>query len=155
MSTIKQVGEFHHAFGQMVAEEPHIPHMYKAELEAMQTLGEQLAIVAKALHNLAERHQSFPLLRMQLMIEEIGEVAEAIVEGDVPGLLKELTDTQYVVDGTYLAFGLGRVKDVAFNAVHDSNMAKLDENGSPLKDEAGRVMKPEGWQKPDMSKFLL
>lgn len=38
-----------------------------------------------------------------------------------------------------------------FKEVHRSNMAKLGPDGKPLRREDGKVIKPEGWTKPDIA----
>ena len=43
----------------------------------------------------------------------------------------------------------------AWNEVARSNLAKIDiQTGKVVKNEAGKVMKPEGWQPPQLDKFL-
>ncbi len=37
-----------------------------------------------------------------------------------------------------------------FQVVHAANMAKRDENGRFIKREDGKIMKPPGWQPPDV-----
>jgi predicted HAD superfamily Cof-like phosphohydrolase len=67
-------------------------------------------------------------------------------------LLKELADLRYVVEGTAVAFALDI--DGAFKETHRSNMSKLDENGQPIYDAGGKVLKGPGYTPADMSKFV-
>ena len=41
-----------------------------------------------------------------------------------------------------------------FDEVQNSNMSKLDENGKPIYNESGKVMKGPNYFKPDLSKFV-
>ena len=50
------------------------------------------------------------------------------------------------------AFGVDL--DKCFDEVQNSNMSKLDENGKPIYNEAGKVMKGPNYFKPDLSKFV-
>lgn len=93
-------------------------------------------------------------VRPRLLIEEVLELKEAIDTKDRLAILDALTDIQYVLDGTYIAFGLDHVKQPAFEEVHRSNMAKLDANGKPIIREDGKILKPEGWQPPNLTPFI-
>ena len=67
-------------------------------------------------------------------------------------ITKELVDINYVVYGMGAAFGLPM--DEGFNAVHASNLTKLDENGQPIFREDGKVLKSHLYKEPDMVKVL-
>lgn len=61
-------------------------------------------------------------------------------------MLKELADLTYVC--YQLAAYLGLDLDDAFDRVHKSNMSKLDENGNPIFNEEGKVMKGPNYELP-------
>ena len=63
-----------------------------------------------------------------------------------------LTDILYVTYGAGHAFGIDL--DKCFDEVQNSNMSKLDENGKPIYNETGKVMKGPNYFKPDLSKFV-
>ena len=63
-----------------------------------------------------------------------------------------LTDILYVTYGAGHAFGIDL--DKCFEEVQNSNMSKLDEDGKPIYNEAGKVMKGPNYFKPDLSKYL-
>lgn len=63
-------------------------------------------------------------LRANLIMEEAAELEEAILEGDLTGVLKEASDLLYVLHGMVLEFGLGELFEQAFDKVHKSNMTK-------------------------------
>ena len=93
-------------------------------------------------------------LRLDLLQEELDEVKAAIYSRDLVNLLKELTDLQYVLDGAYLAFGLDRYKILAMREVHKSNLTKLGPGGKVIKDDRGKIQKPKGYRKPDLSQLF-
>ncbi len=154
MKTVEQVAEFHRAFNLPADRRPGTGAMGDYERQDIKLVAGNLARIGQHLHKLAAEHGSMHLLRLQLIVEECAEVAEAIADQELPELLKELCDLQYVVDGTFIAYGLDGLKSEAFSEVHRSNMSKLDENGHPIIDAAGRVVKSDRYQKADVGRFL-
>ena len=92
-------------------------------------------------------------LRIKLLTEEIQEYAEAARAGDLVEVLDALADIGYILAGTIINHGMQGIYDDAFNEVHRSNMAKLVD-GKVLRREDGKVLKPEGWQPPQLAQFL-
>ena len=91
-------------------------------------------------------------LRIDLIKEELDEFTEAIKNRDLLEVADALTDILYVTYGAGHAFGIDL--DRCFEEVQNSNMSKLDENGKPIYNESGKVMKGPNYFKPDLSKFL-
>ena len=91
-------------------------------------------------------------LRYDLIKEELDELNEAIKNKDLLEVADALTDILYVTYGAGYAFGIDL--DKCFDEVQNSNMSKLDENGKPIYNEAGKVMKGSKYFKPDLSKFI-
>tara|TARA_B110000444_G_scaffold245408_1_gene265819 strand:- start:352 stop:729 length:378 start_codon:yes stop_codon:yes gene_type:complete len=91
-------------------------------------------------------------LRQDLILEEFNELQEAIKQKDLKEVADALTDILYVTYGAGHAFGINL--DKCFEEVQNSNMSKLDENGKPIYNEAGKVMKGPKYFKPNLSKFL-
>ena len=91
-------------------------------------------------------------LRISLINEELEELKQAISEKNLTEVADALTDILYVTYGAGHAFGINL--DKCFEEVQNSNMSKLDENGKPIYNENGKVMKgPKDFQ-PDLSKFI-
>ena len=44
--------------------------------------------------------------------------------------------------------------DKCFEEVQNSNMSKLDDNGKPIYNEHGKVMKGPNYFRPDLKKFI-
>ena len=91
-------------------------------------------------------------LRIDLIKEELVELTEAINNKDLLEVADALTDILYVTYGAGHAFGIDL--DKCFDEVQDSNMSKLDENGKPIYNDSGKVMKGPNYFKPDLSKFV-
>ena len=91
-------------------------------------------------------------LRIDLIKEEINELTEAMNNKDLLEVADALTDILYVTYGAGHAFGINLNK--CFEEVQNSNMSKLDENGKPIYNEHGKVMKGPNYFKPDLSKFV-
>ncbi len=92
-------------------------------------------------------------LRIKLLTEEVQEYAEAARTGDLVEVLDALADIGYILAGTIINHGMQHIYDEAFDEVHRSNMAKLVD-GKVLRRKDGKVMKPEGWAPPRLSRFL-
>jgi predicted HAD superfamily Cof-like phosphohydrolase len=91
-------------------------------------------------------------LRIDLIKEELEELTEAMNNKDLLEVADALTDILYVTYGAGHAFGIDL--DKCFAEVQNSNMSKLGENGEPIYNEAGKVMKGPNYFKPDLSKFI-
>ena len=91
-------------------------------------------------------------LRISLIKEELDELTKAINENDILEVADALTDILYVTYGAGHAFGVDL--DKCFDEVQKSNMSKLGENGKPIYDENGKVMKGPNYFKPNLSKFI-
>lgn len=107
-------------------------------------------------------------LRKNLLLEEVQETVEAIdkitmelMRGKKPStedwanFLKELNDVQYIISGTFISFNtfLGNL-DTSFNRVHNSNMSKLDEEGNPVYNKEGKVLKGSNYKIPDLKDLI-
>jgi len=91
-------------------------------------------------------------LRISLINEEVEEFEEAIKNNDLKEVVDALTDILYVTYGAGHAFGINL--DKCFDEVQRSNMSKLGEDGKPIYNDVGKVMKGPKYFKPDLSKFL-
>ena len=91
-------------------------------------------------------------LRIDLIKEELDELQEAMKNNDLLEVADALTDILYVTYGAGHAFGIDL--DKCFDEVQNSNMSKLGENGDPIYNDSGKVMKGPNYFKPDLSKFV-
>ncbi len=91
-------------------------------------------------------------LRYNLIQEELEELKQAIDNKDLLEVADALTDILYVTYGAGHAFGIDL--DRCFEEVQNSNMSKLGEDGKPIYNDVGKVMKGPKYYKPDLSKFV-
>ena len=91
-------------------------------------------------------------LRYELIREELDEFEEAIKTKNLKEVADSLTDILYVTYGAGIAFGLDL--DKCFREVQRSNMSKLGEDGKPIYNESGKVMKGPKYFEPDLKKFI-
>ena len=112
----------------------------------MQTFGQEIKTKA-----------SFPSekivsLRVDLIKEELSELRQAVQKKDIKEVADALTDILYVTYGAGHAFGINL--DKCFEEVQSSNMSKLGEDGRPIYNDKGKVMKGPNYFKPDLNKFV-
>jgi len=91
-------------------------------------------------------------LRLDLIKEELGELEEAMKTKNLKEVADALTDILYVTYGAGYAYGVDL--DQCFKEVQRANMSKLGEDGKPIYNDQGKVMKGPNYTKPDLSKFV-
>ena len=91
-------------------------------------------------------------LRNSLIEEELSELKDAVKNNDITEVADALTDILYVTYGAGHAYGIDL--DKCFNEVQNSNMSKLGDDGKPIYNESGKVMKGPNYYKPNLKKFL-
>lgn len=88
------------------------------------------------------------VLRMRLIQEEFSELKGSLLLADMPSIADGIVDLIYVLVGTAICYGID-VRPI-WNAVHEANMKKT---GGGMRED-GKVLKPEGWQPPDVEGLL-
>ena len=91
-------------------------------------------------------------LRYELIKEELEEFQTAINEKNIKEIADSLTDILYVTYGAGHAFGIDL--DKCFDEVQKSNMSKLGDDGKPIYNDKGKVMKGPNYFKPNLNKFV-
>ena len=91
-------------------------------------------------------------LRSSLIEEELKELKDAMKNKDLIEIADALSDILYVTYGAGHAYGINL--DKCFNEVQNSNMSKLGEDGKPIFNENGKVMKGPNYFKPNFKKIL-
>lgn len=155
------VAEFHRAFDCYVADQPTAvlfgatgSTLLSTGAAQMETLSRDLNTAAQKMKEFGDEGAALLLIRLQLIQEELAELADAMTRQDIVGCLDALADLDYVVTGTYLTLGLGAHRMAALEEVHSSNMSKLDENGRPIISASGRVVKGPNYRRPDLITVL-
>jgi NTP pyrophosphatase (non-canonical NTP hydrolase) len=92
-----------------------------------------------------------------LLTEEVGETIDGIESGDDEELVDGFGDVAFLaINGIYKVFReRGFEHDVAtqktitvLDRISNANLSKLHSDGKARWDEAGKVIKPEGWAPP-------
>ena len=91
-------------------------------------------------------------LRIDLIEEELNELKEAIKNKDIVEVADALTDILYVTYGAGHSFGVNL--DECFDEVQRSNMSKLGEDGKPIYNDSGKVMKGPNYFAPNLKKIV-
>ena len=90
---------------------------------------------------------------LDLIREEHNELTEAVTNEDSVEVLDALVDILVVTIGAINSMGADG--EAAWNEVMRTNFAKIDpETGKVRKREDGKVLKPEGWQPPQLAQFV-
>lgn len=90
---------------------------------------------------------------LSLIEEEHQELREAVEQNDRIEQLDALVDILVVTMGAIRTGGFDG--EGAWEEVMKTNFAKIDpETGKVRKREDGKVLKPEGWQAPQLDKFI-
>lgn len=127
-NALSSVAEFHDTFGLPVVESPGIPSKERCEL------------------------------RINLLQEELNELAEAIKDKDIVEVADALSDLQYVLSGAVLEFGLADRFKALFDEVHRSNMSKTcstEEEAHETIRHYKDTKKQEGYVEPKNDKFIV
>jgi predicted HAD superfamily Cof-like phosphohydrolase len=124
-----QVLEFHEKVDQPVLDTPQVPNEARVRLRAKLITEEYFETMDAMFGN------SMGLLR-RIMFQNVEGMTVCV---NLPELADGLADLDYVIEGTRLEFGI-------FGA--PANMAKAD---GPRRREDGKILKPEGWQPPDIA----
>ena len=95
------------------------------------------------------------VLRQNILQEEVNELWDASIQGDIVEVADAIIDCMYILLGTAHEFGIADRLVACFNEVHRSNMSKLDVNGKPVYRADGKVIKGEFYSKPDLASIIL
>lgn len=101
--------------------------------EMMAAMG--MDFVAQTLEQMANRFKS-------------GEYDSYVKSADREALLDAHMDSVWVHLGA--AFSQGANVPAAWHTVAHANLSKVGKDGKVLRDENGKICKPEGWQAPDL-----
>lgn len=94
--------------------------------------------------------------RVRFLEEELQEFKDAVAANDVPKMFDALLDLTYVAMGT--AHLCGFPWDEGWAEVQRANMAKVrarSDGSDSTRNSAWDVVKPEGWEPPDLEQVLM
>ena len=91
-------------------------------------------------------------LRYELINEELKELEVAMKTKNLKEIADALTDILYVTYGAGYAYGIDL--DKCFKEVQRANMSKLGEDGKPIYNDKGKVMKGPNYLEPNLKQFV-
>ena len=91
-------------------------------------------------------------LRFDLIKEELNELEHTIKTKNLKEIADALTDILYVTYGAGCAYGINL--DKCFKEVQRANMSKLGNDGKPIYNEKGKVMKGPNYSEPNLKRFV-
>ena len=91
-------------------------------------------------------------LRYDLIKEELNELEQAMKTKNLKEVADALTDILYVTYGAGYAYGINL--DKCFKEVQRANMSKLGNDGKPIYNEKGKVMKGPNYSEPNLKQFV-
>ena len=112
----------------------------------MKTFGQEVKIKPKF------PKEKIVKLRYDLIKEELNELQNAIKTKNLKEIADALTDILYVTYGAGHAYGIDL--DKCFSEVQKSNMSKLGEDGKPIYNKKGKVMKGSKYFEPNLKQFI-
>lgn len=100
---------------------------------------------------------SFSSVRVLNYFDDIQDIVEKLDQSEIKfdrlEVADAIADIDYINSGTAVAFHIPA--DIIFEEVHNNNMTKVDPNtGKCIKNEFGKILKPEGYTSVDLSKFI-
>ena len=94
-------------------------------------------------------------MRLSLIEEEVTELQDAYAAGDIPEIVDAGIDLAIVALGAALDAAPAQAVLLCLRAVLNANEAKVDpETGELTLREDGKILKPEGWESPDIAAIL-
>ena len=112
----------------------------------MQTFGQEVKIKAEF------PKETIVKLRYDLIKEELNELQNAMKTKNLKEIADALTDILYVTYGAGYAYGINL--DKCFKEVQRANMSKLGNDGKPIYNEKGKVMKGPNYSEPNLKQFV-
>ena len=91
-------------------------------------------------------------LSFDLIKEELNELEDAMKTKNLKEIADALTDILYVTYGAGCAYGINL--DKCFKEVQRANMSKLGNDGKPIYNEKGKVMKGPNYLEPNLKRFV-
>ncbi|UOR02031.1 hypothetical protein MUN77_01485 [Leucobacter allii] len=98
------------------------------------------------------QNQAILRLGYELINEEVSELRDSILDADAVEILDALGDITYLVYN--LAAACGYDLDETFDRIHATNMAKVGRDGRVRRRADGKILKPAGWQPPDLADLV-
>lgn len=128
-----------------------------AQLANIETVQDKVTAMCTAFgqdvhHELHEPSAKVRGLRIALLTEEYKEYLNAEQARDIVEIADALGDMTVIIYGTAAAYGINLDRVVA--EIHRSNMTKLDADGNVIRNEIGKVVKPDTYEPPQLAELI-
>lgn len=94
------------------------------------------------------------LMRHNILNEEVVELLDASIKGNLVECADAICDCIYILLGTAHELGIADKIPACFDEVQRSNMSKLGKNGKPIFREDGKVEKGPNYEKPNLKDIV-
>ena len=92
-------------------------------------------------------------LYMRLIAEEFNELMQAYADRDIVEIADACADLKWVIEG--LEHTMQLPQQQIWDEVARSNLAKISDDGTVLRREDGKILKPHDWTTPDIKTILV
>lgn len=147
----EHVREFHATFNHPIHTEPTVPDAKIVKLRLSLILEEFIELTEASVDAEAERAKAL-LQTLEQAQSQVKALEQNDLDVDVVEVADALTDINYVTYGAGHCFGVDL--DACMQEVQRSNMSKLGEDGKPIYNEQGKIMKGPKYSPPDLQKVL-
>lgn len=94
------------------------------------------------------------VMRHRLLEEEVVELFDSGITGDVIEVADAVADCLYILIGTAIEYGIADKLEKVFDEVHRSNMSKLGQDGKPIYRDDGKVLKGPNYSLPKLKNII-
>lgn len=146
------VQEFHEVFSHPVETSPTIPNTKLVKLRIALIL-EELTELTEACLDGKQTAAALLIKQLEQAASSVDELTDADVDIDLVEVADALTDINYVTYGAGHVYGLDL--DACMQEVQRSNLSKLGEDGKPIYNDKGKIMKGPSYSAPDLQSVLF
>jgi predicted HAD superfamily Cof-like phosphohydrolase len=147
----EHVRQFHETFGHPIHAQPHVPDTKMIKLRLALILEEFIELSEACLNKEQEGSKNY-LQQLKQAESQLHQLTKSDIDVDVVEVADALTDINYVTYGAGHCFGVNL--DACMQEVQRSNMSKLGEDGKPIYNENGKIMKGPNYSRPDLKSVL-
>ncbi len=146
----EHVREFHETFNHPIHTAPFVPDDKTIKLRLALILEEFTELTEACLGD--TEHAQKTLSTLAHAMDNVKALQADDLNVDLVAVADALTDINYVTYGAGHCFGLDL--DACMQEVQRANMSKLGEDGKPIYNEHGKIMKGPRYTPPDIAKVL-
>lgn len=147
----QHVREFHEKFNHPIHTQPTVPDTKIVKLRLALILEEFIELTEACLNEESQTSQEL-LSTLHGAMDTVKALTDENLSVSLVDVADALTDINYVVYGAGHCFGVNL--DACMEEVQRSNMSKLGQDGKPIYNEHGKIMKGPNYQAPDLATVI-